>query len=197
MRHELIPYLESRFNPRVREALARSAALLAEETAFIEARAEEFLAEARNPAPGAVVISCQSLRSAPPAVARAAVRRALEEVGGRRVLAHVHVDRVLALASRPTPSGRRLPLPGGCEAAVSFGDLRLGPKRPAPAAYALPLTVPGRVELPGGLALRLGRRGARRCRRERAPWWPCPPGPWWSARAARGTASPWTEGWSA
>jgi tRNA(Ile)-lysidine synthase len=155
IRHELIPYLESRFNPRVREALARSAALLAEETAFVEARAVELLAEARRPSPGAVVLSCQSLRSAPPAVARAGVRRALEEAGGRRVLAHVHVERVLALASRPTPSGRRLPLPGGCEAAVSFGELRLGPKRPPPAAFALPLTVPGRVELPGGLALRL------------------------------------------
>jgi tRNA(Ile)-lysidine synthetase-like protein len=87
------------------------------------------------------------------------VRQALEETGGRRALAHGHVERVLALAASPAPSGRRLPLSGGCEAAFSFGDVRLGHRRATPHAYALPLSVPGQVELPGGLTLRV--RSAR------------------------------------
>jgi tRNA(Ile)-lysidine synthase len=159
VRHELFPYLESRFNPRVREALARSAALLAEESAFIEGHAEELVSRAHRPAAGVLVLSREALRAAPTAVARAAVRRALEETGGRRALAHTHVERVLALAASPRPSGRRLPLSGGCEAAFSFGEVRLGRKRATPAAYAVPLSVPGQVELPGGITLRV--RSAR------------------------------------
>jgi tRNA(Ile)-lysidine synthase len=153
VRHELLPYLESRFNPRVREALARSAALLAEEAAFIEGQAETLVARAGRRGGGEVVLPREALRTAPPAVARAAVRQVLEETGGRRALAHGHVERVLALAASAAPSGRRLPLTGGCEAAFSFGEVRLGRPRVAPAAYILPLSVPGAVDLPGGLTL--------------------------------------------
>jgi tRNA(Ile)-lysidine synthase len=152
IRHELIPYLEARFNPRVREALARSAALLAEEASFVEDQAAALLARARKPG-DAVVLSRDALRSAPRAVARAAVRAALAEAGGGRGLTQGHVDRVLKLASSPRPSGRRLVLPNGCEASFSFDDVRLGRIRPAVPAYAVPLAVPGRVELPGGFAL--------------------------------------------
>jgi len=54
---------------------------------------------------------------------------------------------------RPAPSGRRLPLPGGREAVFHFDEVRVGPRtRPAP-PFALPLSVPGRVELPDGTSL--------------------------------------------
>jgi tRNA(Ile)-lysidine synthase len=61
-----------------------------------------------------------------------------------------HVEKLLGLAGAETSSGRKLPLPGGREAVVAFGELHLGPRRPPAPDYALPLPVPGRVELPDG-----------------------------------------------
>ena len=84
VRHELLPYLEERFNPRVREALARTAALLADEAAHVRAEAE---ALARPHRPGGGWRSRPrraSLARRPPPLARAALRQALARAGGPR-----------------------------------------------------------------------------------------------------------------
>src|SRR6185436_4691181 len=92
VRHELIPYLERYFNPAVREALARSAALLADDA--------EVLAAAAND-----VLTVAALRSASRAVGRSTVRRALREAGGLRGVGLKHVDAILDLAATDAPSG--------------------------------------------------------------------------------------------
>ena len=154
-RHELLPYLERRFNPRVRQALARTASVLAEEAGVLAEEGESLVRCAGRTDGGAVVLERAALASVSRAVARAAVRAALEQTGGLRGVGLVHVDRILALAGAPKPSGKRLPLPGAREAVVEWGDVRIGP-RPAPAEpFAIDVPVPGRVTLPGrGLALR-------------------------------------------
>lgn len=149
VRHELIPYLERHFNPRLRRALARTAELLA---------AEQELLESLAPAPpleadGSVTLPVSELQEAPEALSRLRVRKAIETTGGLRGVAEVHVERILRLACRPDGSGRRLSLPGGRAATISFDRLRIGPRPGEPRRYAFPLSVPGRVELPGGLAL--------------------------------------------
>lgn len=146
VRHELIPYLERRFNPRLREALARTAELLA-------AEAELLAAHAPQPRPfgdGSAVVRLDELGERPLAARRMWVRSALAAAGGLRGVRQEHVERILRLAARPSGSGRSLALPGGREASVSFGSLRIGPRRPGTAAFALPLAVPGRVALPVG-----------------------------------------------
>jgi tRNA(Ile)-lysidine synthase len=60
------------------------------------------------------------------------------------------VDAILDLAARPGSSGRRLPLPGGREAAVHFDEVRIGPALPPAADYGAALDVPGRAPLPDG-----------------------------------------------
>jgi tRNA(Ile)-lysidine synthase len=149
VRHELIPYLESRFNPRVRAALARSAELLAAETDWVST----LVPPARPEPDGSVVLSASELRASPAALGRLRVRRALEAGGGLRGITAVHVERVLRLARRRHGSGRWLALPGGRSARLSFDRLRIGPTREESRGYELPLLVPGRVRLPGGLAL--------------------------------------------
>jgi len=153
VRHELIPYLESRFNPRIREALARSAELLADESEQLEASGRALLERTARAEGAGLVLPRAALQGSPRAVARAALRQALDRVGGRRAVAAAHVERILELAAGAAPSGRRLPLPGGREAVFSFDELRLGPGAPAAGPFAVPLDVPGRVELPGGLQL--------------------------------------------
>jgi len=152
VRAELLPYLESRLNPSARETLARAAALLAEEDDLLaELAGALWTRVARRDGPAAV-LDREALRRAPRALARRALRRALEETGGLRGVGHDHVEKLLALAGGG--SGRRLPLPGGREACVRFEEIRIGPRVTAAGPFAFDLPVPGRVELPGGQAVR-------------------------------------------
>jgi tRNA(Ile)-lysidine synthase len=153
VRRELLPYLESRFNPNVRETLARTAALLRDETEILEGLADALFAEVGRKGGNGVVLRRQALLSARRAVARVAIRRAIEMAGGLHGVSGAHVERILTLASSTAPSGRRLPLPGGREARFSFGEIQIGPATGAPRPFAFPLPVPGRVALPGGLAV--------------------------------------------
>ncbi len=125
VRHELLPYLEQRFNPRIRSALARTAALLADEASHIHAEADSLLAGAATRDGDALVLDRLMLAKAPVAVSRAALRLALLETGGLSGVDRGHVERVLRLAATPTPSGRRIPLPGGREARFTHRTLRL------------------------------------------------------------------------
>jgi len=154
VRHELIPYLERHFNPAVREALARSAAVLAEEADVLAAVAGDARRAQGHADAGGYVVPLDGLRAAPRAVARLTVRRALQAAGGLRGVGLKHVDAIVGLAASEAPSGRRVALPGGREAVFHFDEVRIGAARPAPAAeFALPLTVPGAVALPDGRSL--------------------------------------------
>lgn len=131
VRHELIPYLEGRFNPSLREGLARTAGLLADEAAHLQAQADALLDDIARADGEELFLDRAALGRAPAPVARVAVRRALERTGGLSRIGAVHVERVLDLARSPAPSGRRLPLPGGREVRYGHVELRLGPRQPA------------------------------------------------------------------
>jgi tRNA(Ile)-lysidine synthase len=136
VRGELLPYLEERFNPRIRATLARTAALLADEAAFVREEADALLAVAAREAPGSTVLLRAPLATAPPAVARVAIRQALARAGGLALVGALHVERVLQLARAKAPSGRRLPLPGGREVLFTRDEVRLE-RHAVPAAKAV------------------------------------------------------------
>jgi tRNA(Ile)-lysidine synthase len=125
VRHELLPYLEQRFNPRVREALARTAALLADEADYVGKRADELVARIASPDGRALVLDRLRLAEAPLALARAAVRLAFRRTGGLAGIDREHVDRVLQVARSGAPAGRHLQFPGGREARFTHRQLRL------------------------------------------------------------------------
>jgi tRNA(Ile)-lysidine synthase len=152
VRHELLPYLESRFNPGIRGVLARTAGVLADEADLLDRLAAELVERVVRVEAGSVALDRAGLGSAPAALARLAIRRVLESAGGLRGVSAVHVQAVLDLARTGT-SGQRRVLPGGREAVVTFGDVRLAPRRVPAAPFSFPLPVPGRVELPDGLAV--------------------------------------------
>jgi tRNA(Ile)-lysidine synthase len=136
VRHELIPYLEERFNPGIKAALARTASLLADEAAHVRAEAESLLAAIAREEGEALVLGRRALAEAPTAVARAAIRQGLVRAGGLAQVGALHVERVLQLARAKAPSGRRLPLPGGREARFTRDAVRLE-KRAGPATEAV------------------------------------------------------------
>jgi tRNA(Ile)-lysidine synthase len=163
VRAELLPYLESRFNASARETLARAAAVLAEEDDLLAEMADEqwrviatlarneFALATKRPETPVVVLVREALRRVPRVLARLVLRRALEETGGLKGVGHAHLEKLVALAG--AASGRRLPLPGGREAVVSFGQMRIGPRVAARGSFAFDLPVPGRVDLPDGQAV--------------------------------------------
>jgi tRNA(Ile)-lysidine synthase len=136
VRHELIPYLDQRFNPRVREALARTAALLADEASYLAAQAEALVAGIASRDGEGLVLDRRQLAAAPTALARAAVRLALQRAGGLVGIDRGHVDRLLRVAASAAPAGRHLRLPGGREARFTHGQLWLE-KRATPAPKAV------------------------------------------------------------
>jgi tRNA(Ile)-lysidine synthase len=154
VRHELIPYLESRFNPALRATLARSATAVAAEQDLLDGLSGELMAGAVRLEDGEAAIDRAALAEAPEALARIVLRKALRAAGGLRGVGRGHVERLLALARARGASGRRLPLPGGREARVRFGELRIGPAARAWDAFEAPLAVPGSVDLPDGTCLR-------------------------------------------
>ncbi|MBP1632214.1 MAG: hypothetical protein H6Q11_502 [Acidobacteria bacterium] len=167
LRHEVLPLLEERLGPGVREALRRAAALLSADDAALEGRAAVVPLRV---APGRVLLPAAALSTLPPPVASRVVRRALRLVldpypGHRR-----DVEAVMQAATAVGPASR--PLQAG------FLAVREGPwvvLRPAaaltsPLAAALP--VPGeaawegwvvRAEgpMPPPALLPVGRREAR------------------------------------
>lgn len=153
VRHELLPYLEARFNPQARAALARSAALLADDEQALRALVDEAYPHVARSERASAVLACEALAALQPAVARGVARRALDQAGGLHGVAAVHVERLLALARSARRSGRRLALPGRREALVRFGEIWIGPRARAAGAFAFPLRVPGRIELPAGRVL--------------------------------------------
>ncbi len=153
VRHELLPYLESRFNPRAKEVLARTAGILADEARLLERKARSLLVRAGRRDGDALLLSRNRLASAPRAVARLALRAAFAETGGLRGVRARHVERLLDLLRSRPASGRALALPGGRVATVRFDELWVGPRTEPKAPFAYPLRVPGRVQLPGGLAV--------------------------------------------
>jgi tRNA(Ile)-lysidine synthase len=154
VRHELLPYLERHFNPRVRTTLARSADVLAGESEALDRAAARLLRRARTNDPDGPALSRGVLREAPPAVAALALRRLLAEAGGARDVGASHVRRLLGLVNVPAASGRRLPLPDGRVALVRFDRLLIARSLPTARPFATPLEVPGRVQLPDGRTLR-------------------------------------------
>lgn len=127
--------------------------MLAGEADALAGAAARLLRRARADDAGGPALSRSVLRAAAPAVAALAIRRLLDEAGGLRDVGASQVRRLLGLVNVPGASGRRLPLPGGRVALVRFDRLVIARASPPAAAFAAPLEVPGRVDLPDGRTL--------------------------------------------
>jgi tRNA(Ile)-lysidine synthase len=100
IRHELLPLLARRYNPRIVEELARAAEILREENDYMESRTARAVSEKK--------VSLTRLRRAPLALRRRMVRRAVAEAKGNlRRITFAHVESILKLLE----SGREAHLP--------------------------------------------------------------------------------------
>jgi tRNA(Ile)-lysidine synthase len=143
IRHELIPYLEAHFNPRVREALAREARLARSAADYLEGEGRRWLDRLLTRGPDGLSLRADSLAQADPAVQSVVLRLAFAEASGAgAALDSRHIESLLALC-RPGRSGRRRVLPAGCVALREFDQLRFVRQGFAAQGFTYELPVPG------------------------------------------------------
>ncbi len=152
IRHELLPQLQREWNPAIAEMLAHTADWALEEESYWQAEIDRLAAKYLTIKPPIVFLRTDQLTTLPPAAARRLVRRAIETVkGDLRAIDFSHIAAVLRVASQPEGDGR-LQVPA-VDVYRSFEWLRLAPPgldNLENRNFRLPVSVPGRMPLPGG-----------------------------------------------
>jgi len=144
IRHELLPELEQ-YNPKVREALARTAEIMREENACMAEYGGRLYAEMAALIDGVVSLPIDRLTAVPVAMRRRILRRAVAAAGRMRDVGYDHIEGILGLISGP---GSAVQLPGGLRVEACGKELKFYVEEEPCPPYAYRLPVPGSVEVP-------------------------------------------------
>jgi tRNA(Ile)-lysidine synthase len=153
IRLDLLPTLRQHYNPRLGQALCRTAQLLADDEAALQAMAHQYFLAARVAAtPGSVLLQIDALTPLPLALRRRVLREALTEVmGDLQAVTAQHIAAVLALLQSGAGS-KRLGLPRGVVVERRYDVLLIHRQAPSATVHVdVILPVPGvcRVEALG------------------------------------------------
>ena len=163
VRSRLLPLLEEGFNPRVREALVRSAEILRDEDECLASLSADWMArfatrqgEPQEAIPRAILLPETPLAQLPVALRRRVLRESLASVGATpRKIRFDQIETLLGLAARGR-TGARVVFAGGYVARLEYGQIILersgaadGPEGGKERAWpARRLVVPGETPLP-------------------------------------------------
>jgi tRNA(Ile)-lysidine synthase len=148
IRQELLPYLETHFNPQLIATLAREARLARETWSFMESQAKKSFQEIQLRADDALSIPVEGLLKMHPALQKQVLRQAVKEcLTSLRGITAAHIETVLSLCTKQ--SGAAVQLPQGSIAMRQFDDIVFlrHPLPPAP-AFSYQLNIPGRCLVP-------------------------------------------------
>ena len=151
IRLQLLPLLQS-YNPRVAEALLRTARIAADDLAFIDKEIARLWGEIAQKRENTVTLDKEGFLGLHPALKRHLLRAAVENLSGLKDIEAHHIEDIMAALTKP--AGKRLSLPGGLIFTIEYDKYLLGTD---PAALApLPalkgeyqLKLPGETLLPG------------------------------------------------
>ena len=148
IRHELIPFLQSRFSASVVETLARDAKIARYDAEWLDAEANRAALTIVKEIEGGVELDRAALVGQPVALARRVAKQAVERVSGR-ASAFDQVERVLALADAGTSDPEVIDLQG-ChvrrfETRLVVRSPRPRNRAPEPDGFAYCLRIPGEV----------------------------------------------------
>jgi tRNA(Ile)-lysidine synthase len=153
IRHELIPFLESRFAPNVVDVLNREAAIARDDAQYLEEASAAAVRELVVRTPDRIEISIRQLLAQPPAIARRVVRAAQQLAAGGKFVGFDAADAVLMLAVSNLAGP--LDLPGhrvnrvGQTLVLTHSAGRLPRRGPDEATkFSYELEVPGEVRVP-------------------------------------------------
>jgi tRNA(Ile)-lysidine synthase len=152
IRHEVLPDLSARFNPRLNDTLARTIELLQDEDQWMRELAERWIeenAECNDTAGGLSLISidASALAEAPPALARRVIRASLKRVGSS--LENVTFERIEQVRGllEDGKSGKTIQVPGGILAAREFRRILFRQADMPVPGFSYNLSIPGTVRI--------------------------------------------------
>jgi tRNA(Ile)-lysidine synthase len=154
IRLELLPLLRE-YNPRVAEAVLRTAAIAADDLTFIDGETERLWKKMADKQQNTVVLDRDGFGRLPPAVKRSLLRLSIERlIGGLKDIEARHIEAVMEALDKP--AGKRLNLPGGLIFAIEYDRYLLGTEPAALSPFPVlegeyPLNIPGETRLPGWL----------------------------------------------
>ena len=147
IRLELLPLLKEGYNPSISEGLARMAALLFEDEAYLAAEAEQRLGEATLPAGG---YDRWRLAALPMPIQSRAVRLMLGREGALYNIQQTGVSRLCALLKGRT--GALMELPNGMQARVRYDTIIIGkPEAIKSDSFETSFLWPGETSTPAGI----------------------------------------------
>lgn len=155
IRHELLPLIET-YNPNLRETLARNAALLAEDQRYLETHADAaWIERLASQFPDELTFGLEALRSQEPALRNRILARAISTLHGDEPGPEARHLALLDQLLAEGQTGAGLDMPGGLRATLGYDTLTFTRTPPevvtllSPVdAQAIPLPIPGVVELP-------------------------------------------------
>jgi len=152
IRHQLLPLLMS-YNPRVAEALLRTARIAGDDLAFLEAESTRLWDRVAHEQDNMIILDKERLLELPSALQRHLLRTAIGKLlGTLKDIETRHIEGIMAALSRP--AGRRISLPEGLIFTIEYNRYLLAPEAavlsPLPVLEGeFPLKVPGETLLPG------------------------------------------------
>ena len=152
IRHQLLPLLKS-YNPRVAEALLRTARLAGDDLAFLDGESTRLWGEIAQREGDTVILDKKGFLELPPALKRHLLRDAVEKlVGNLKDIETRHIEEIMDALTKP--AGKRISLPGDLIFSVEYDQYRLGSDPVALSPFPvleeeLALKVPGETRLPG------------------------------------------------
>jgi len=153
IRHQLLPLLEG-YNPRIAEALLRTAGIAGDDLAFLDGAVAEVWDKIVQRQKKAITLDKKGLLELAPALKRHLLRAAIERLIGniKDIEAH-HIEEIMAILNKP--AGKRKCLPGGLIFAVEYDRYLLSSDEaglsPLPTLEGeFNLKIPGATRLPGG-----------------------------------------------
>ena len=153
LRHNLIPLLEKKFNPRIRENLKSIAKNLGDESDYLDAAAQKICKRLARKSKGTVGIGMQPLLRCHVALQRLVVRQVINSLkGDLKRIEYRHWGEIEALLSRKDSS--IVDLPGGIKVRKDRGRLifskgRICQNPPHGLKKIAKLNIPGEATLPG------------------------------------------------
>jgi tRNA(Ile)-lysidine synthase len=148
IRRELIPYLQTHFNPQLLEALARETDHTREIWEFMKSQASAAYHSLHSLTTDGISLRIPLLLDLHPALQKQVLRHALKEcIGSLRGIGMIHIQNLLSLCTAAN-SGERIDLPHGGTALRQFDALLLLNHEPKTApVYAYTLDIPGQCHV--------------------------------------------------
>ena len=152
IRHQLLPLLQS-YNPRVAEALLRTARIAGNDLAFIDKESSRLWGKIGQKQGNTITLGKEGFLELPPALQRHLLRISIEKLlGNLKDIETRHIEEIMAALTKP--AGKRISLPGGLIFSIDYNKYLLGQDPAALSPFpslsdVFQLKLPGETSLPG------------------------------------------------